>query len=191
MKAREDYSELEVHVDAFRHGEETGFRFFFKEFYPSLCFFANSLLKDQASAEDIVSSAFIKIWQKHDKFFEAKAIRAYLYQIVRHDCFKWHRQQAKATVLQKEVAYLSSTDSEKDHFANLVESELSRQLQQTIDVLPAECRKIFKLLYAEGKTVAQVASELQLSPSTVKTQKTRGLVILRKKMAHYLSLLFY
>jgi DNA-directed RNA polymerase specialized sigma24 family protein len=38
------------------------------------------------------------------------------------------------------------------------------------------------LLYIEGKSIKETAEELQVSASTVKTQKKRGLDALRKKI---------
>lgn len=44
----------------------------------------------------------------------------------------------------------------------------------------------FVMLYIEGKTVRETVNELRLALSTVKTQKARGLAILRKKIKPYL-----
>lgn len=175
---------------AFQRGEEKGFDFFYRELYPSLCFFANRITKDIFEAEDIVSHAFIKIWQRHSQFNNAKNIRAYLYQIVRNDCLKFLNQKSRLVEVQNEIRYLSAPELNNNCEADIIRAEFYGQLYKAIETLPTECRKIFKLLYIQGKTVKETSHELNLSVSTVKTQKARGLVVLRKKLITILLAFF-
>jgi len=92
----------------------------------------------------------------------------------------------KTTLLIKEEG------QEQDHFHYLFSAEISRQLQESLDLLPTECLRIFHLLYIEGESVKEVATELNLALSTVKTQKSRGLAVLKKRFAALsIALLFY
>ena len=83
--------------------------------------------------------------------------------------------------MNKEVVYLYASEHEKDHFTNIITVETTRLLLEGVDSLPTEWSKVFKLLYLEGKTIKEVAKELNLSLSTVKTQKARGLTAMRRK----------
>lgn len=168
---------------AFHSGEEKGFDFFYRELYPSLYFFANRITNDTFEAEDIVSHAFIKIWERHSQFDKAKNIRAYLYQIVRNDCLKSLSKKSKLVEVQNEVKYLAEPELNNNCEADIIRAEFYGQLYKAIDSLPSECRKIFKLLYIQGKTVKEISEELNLSVSTIKTQKGRGIAVLRKKVA--------
>lgn len=133
-------------------------------------------------SEEIASGAFIKIWQRHEQFADAVSIRKYLYRIVRNDALKHLRKEKRSTANTKEVIYLFANEHEKDCFNSLVTTELIHELHQAINSLPAECKKVFQLMYIEGKTIQETAKALQLSTSTVKTQKKRGIVALRKSL---------
>jgi len=170
------------YASAFQRGEEKAFTFFFKELYPSLCLYGFRFTKDKPVSEEIASQAFIKIWEKHHRFEEAHQIKVYLYRIVRNDSLKWLQTKKKEHRTQTEVSYLWKEDSERDHFDYLVKAEVMRQLHSAISELPSACRNIFELLYIQGKTVKEVSEQLNLSVSTVKTQKSRGLVALQKKL---------
>ena len=170
----------------FQRGEEEGFDFFFRQLFPSLCFFANRKLNNKEEAEDIVSTAFIKIWEKHTQFDDAKSIRAYLYQIVRNDCIKCYRKTARLITMQKEISYLTPVDVKDNAEGDIIKAEFYGELYRVINTLPPECRKIFTLLYLEGKTVRETAEELGIALSTVRTQKSRGLAAIRKKIRPYL-----
>jgi RNA polymerase sigma-70 factor (family 1) len=178
---------------AFHRGNEKGFDFFFRELFPSLCFFANRMLNDRCEAEDIASTAFIKIWKKHSIFNDAKNIQSYLYQIVRNDCLKFHHQQKRSTIITKEIKYLSIGDLENNYEADIIRAEFLREIYKAINTLPAQCRRIFKMLYIQGKSIKEISTELEISASTIRTQKSRGLAVLKQKVKFFplLFLIFF
>jgi RNA polymerase sigma-70 factor (family 1) len=167
---------------AFQRGEEKGFDFFFRELFPSLCFFSNRILNNRCEAEDIASAAFIKIWKRHSQFNDARNIRSYLYQIVRNDCLKFHQQQKRSAIITKEIRYLSIGDLENNYEADIIRAEFFGEIYKAINILPTECRRIFKMLYIQGKSVKEISNELAISTSTIRTQKARGLAVLKQKV---------
>ena len=173
------HSEFDA-VLAFRQGQERGFNHFFRKYYTSLCFFARKMLKEDNLAEDIASNAFIKIWDRHSQFQSEEHIKSYLYLIVRNDCLKQANKQARLFELKQYLAHQPSVDS--SHFDDIVHAETMRLLYETADQLPGQCKQLFKLYFVEGKGIQEIAEELQLSPSTVKTQKYRAVESLRKKI---------
>jgi RNA polymerase sigma-70 factor (ECF subfamily) len=95
--------------------------------------------------------------------------------------------------VQKEIMNLSATNlndnKEEDIIRDeedTIRAEFYAEIHNAIKTLPPECRKIFTMLYIEGKTVRETADELGLARSTIKTQKARGLAMLRKKIRPYL-----
>jgi len=164
----------------FQNGEEPGFTYFFCQLYPALVFYCFKITTDKEASEEIASNAFIKIWAKHKRFSDADSIKNYLYRIVRNDALKHLHKEKRKTERNKEVIYLYGNEQEKDHFDKLVKAETLRELLQAIKALPGECSKVFHLLYVEGKSIQEAAKEMNLSPSTIKTQKARGLAALRK-----------
>jgi RNA polymerase sigma-70 factor (ECF subfamily) len=176
---------------AFQKGNEQALRYFYLEFHPTLAFYSNRWVNNRLVAEEIASEAFMKIWKRHQQFTDAKAIRSYLYRIVKNDSFKWLKKTREEAAAYKAIANLES-GYQKDHFQFLVAAETSRQLRETISLLPPECERVFRLLYIEGKSVKETAETLSLSPSTVKTQKARGLATIRKRFAAILqSIILY
>jgi RNA polymerase sigma factor (sigma-70 family) len=99
---------------------------------------------------------------------------------VRNDALKHLRKEKQTTAYHKEVVYLYGSEQEKDCFHHLIRSETLREILSAIHSLPTECSKVFRMMYIEGKSIKETAEALQLSPSTVKTQKKRGIDALRK-----------
>jgi len=171
----------EQYANCFQQGAVQGFDYFFKTYYTALCFFATRITNNSEAAKDIASNAFIKTWAKHAQLNTAAGIKAYLYQVVRNDCYKWLQQQQKTIALQKELSVHSPAASQS-HLHHIIAAEVLSELHAHMQHLPEACKKIFTKLYVEGKTVAETAAELNLHVSTVKTQKERGMVFLKKRL---------
>ncbi|HTD93126.1 MAG TPA: sigma-70 family RNA polymerase sigma factor, partial [Chitinophagaceae bacterium] len=77
---------------------------------------------------------------------------------------------------------LFPNSTEEDGYKKLVSAELTRLLHAALKEISPGSGRILKLHYLEGKTLTEIAGELHISTSTVKTQKQRGLKALHKKL---------
>jgi RNA polymerase sigma-70 factor (ECF subfamily) len=186
--ANSNYQNARQFLTAFGNGEERGFDYFFKTYYKVLCFFANRYLLDLQAAEDIVSDAYIRVWEKRETIQSSQGLKNYLYKTVHNACIRWLEQKRAAGARQLTIE--GGQEAERNVLDNMIRAEVMNEVYKTIDLLPTECRKIFTKLYLEGKTVKEIAEELSLSVSTVKTQKARALDLLRQKLSP-LSLLAF
>ena len=64
---------------------------------------------------------------------------------------------------------------------DLQEEEIRRLLYREIDGLPEKMREIF-LMYMDGRKNEEIASILQISVETVKTQKKRAVKQIKSKL---------
>lgn len=155
---------------------------FFRQYYPALCFFANRITGNAEAGKDIASWAFVKTWAKQGQLPTEGQLKAYLYQVARNDCYKWLQQHKKQTALLQELSCVN-IPSEQSHLHAMIHAEVLSQLHSAINTLPPARREVFTRLYIEGKSVSETAIELHLSPSTIKTQKARGIAALKSRLA--------
>ncbi|HLP39736.1 RNA polymerase sigma factor [Lacibacter sp.] len=160
---------------------QTNLTMVFKENHKSLCFFANRYVKDSNAALDIIEESFLKLWAKREQFGSEAGLRSYLYKTVYNGCLRWlENEKRKAHNLE---TYRIITDSpEQTCFENMVRAETLRQLHTAIEQLPGQCRTIVQKLYVDGKSVSEIATEMNLATSTVKNQKARGIKLLKLKL---------
>src|SRR4051812_23274512 len=59
---------------------------YFRQYYASLCFYADRIIKDSEAAEDIVEEIFVKIWNKPRPFESEQHLKAFLYRSVKNAC---------------------------------------------------------------------------------------------------------
>lgn len=180
--------EVQVYMLAFQQGEEKGFTYFFNLLYPSLVYYAFRILKDRQAAEDVVEDAFIKIWERHSTFTNSQAIKPWLYTVARNMCLDRLRKEKSSRRYKEAMSFQGKNSFQESSLNDIIHAEIINEIHSTINSLPTECRKIFQMIYIQGKTVREIADELQLSISTIKNQKARGLSILRKKFPNLVML---
>jgi RNA polymerase sigma factor (sigma-70 family) len=175
--------------DLFQKGDETALKFFFLEFHSVLALFANKWVNDRSIAEEIASEAFVRIWKFHHKLNNYYKIRAYLYKtVLRISQRVVEQERNRAKLYQVSESQIDSTPSP---FDQMVRSETYRIIHKYLADLPNGSRRVLTMHYLEGKTTGEIASELNLSPSTIKTQKAQGLQALRKKIVPPSLILFF
>jgi RNA polymerase sigma-70 factor (family 1) len=170
------------YIHLFRQGEESAFRHFFELFYDRLCYFAEGLLPDvqKEHALDIVQDAFVKLWERRQGFDNVSAIKAFLYLTVRNASLNIYKHDK---VVAKHRMFLTMLDiKEQDVTFRLLEAEIFDRLDKAFRQLPEGCREVLYLTYYKGMKNEEISQELEISVHTVKSQKVRGLKLLRKSL---------
>ncbi|MBN8674340.1 MAG: RNA polymerase sigma-70 factor [Chitinophagales bacterium] len=161
-------------ADSFQQGEEAAFDCLFREYFPSLAYFANRIVSNPATAEDLVQDCFVQLWQRRDRLSHVKAIKSYLYTSVRNKCLKFLEQQ-------KRQATFNEPDKADPGIEDVViAAETARELYQFIETLSPALQQVIRLYYLEGKSNREIAQQLQIEPDTVTRQRLRAIMALRK-----------
>ncbi|WP_075591588.1 RNA polymerase sigma-70 factor [Labilibacter marinus] len=159
-----------------KQGDESAFEELFRLHYVSLTAFANSFMHDLDIAESIVQNVFVKLWEKRSKY-EINSLKSYLMIAVRNSC---HNELKR---LQHERSYKKTITSE-DVIAevNYSDSGVMERISETINQLPEQRKRIFKLNRLEGLKYREIAERLNISPKTVEVQMGKALKFLRENL---------
>jgi len=177
-------------VDALRQGDEQVFETIFRTYYERLCNYANTILNDMDEAEEMVQSAFLTVWEKHDTLEIHTSVKSYLYRAVHNSClnrvkhFKVRKTYGDSVKNQTELLH---DDASQD----LIGSELDAIVANAIDSLPDQCKLVFKLSRFENLTYAEIAEQLGISVKTVENHMVKALKVLREKLKDYLPVLIW
>lgn len=170
----------------FQQGDEQALSYFYHALYPALVHYSHQLTSNRSAAEDIVSEAFVKTWRHHHKLNSYAGIKAYLYRVVHRDSVHVLQEEQKQAAGLRHFAAPTDTDTP---FDKMVRSEVYGMIHAALKELSPARRKVVIMHYLEGKTTGEISRELNLHPSTVKTQKTEALKTLRKLFVKPLVLL--
>lgn len=131
------------------------------------------LTKDWQYSEDIVQQAIIKTYDRipWDKF-------THFITYLRNTVHNMSINHTKVWYVRKKKRWPDIDFPEQPTFE---EDVRARVLKIFIDELPDCCRQIMVLLFFHEMDLKHVANYLHLNISTVKTQKARGLELLRAK----------
>ncbi|QDH79844.1 RNA polymerase sigma-70 factor [Echinicola soli] len=160
----------------------------FKKYYARLCAYAHSFLKDPQDAEDIVQDAFRVYLEKSSVVCDDQyAVKSFLYTAVKNACLNKFRNKK---IQEEHKKYLKgNTITSPLGLENIIHAEVMGKLHEAINTLPHGCKMVIRLGYLEGLKNNQVAEVLNVSVNTVKTQKKRGLMLLKQKMGNQAILL--
>ncbi|WP_411273350.1 RNA polymerase sigma-70 factor [Daejeonella sp.] len=150
----------------------------FKTYYPRLCHFSFQIVRDKVSAEDLVQEAFIKYWGHREEISTHDiAVKNFLYSTVRNASLNLirHHKVVSQYLEQQNPAPIE----EFNIIHSMIRSEVLAEIHKALEILPESCQRISRMGYLEGMKNSEIAQKLGLSINTVKTQKQRGLQLLR------------
>ena len=154
-----------------------------RSYFPVLCSYAEQFVADSALAQDIVQEAFISYWQHAGKFESFGKIKAFLYTITRNGAISQLRKRRRdRNKLSGAIPVLSTAVPAAD--STIVQSEYLAKINLAVQQLPVKMQEVFRLSFEEGLSVDEISRQLGITPKTVRNQKYKSLVLLRKRFGH-------
>ena len=133
----------------------------------------NSLLRDQAKAEDAMQEIFIKVLLNLSKFNKKAKFSTWLYSITYNYCIDSIRKGKKRkSVSVDDVAELEEVpDTIEDK--RLLETNIVR-LKAVLDKIPTEDKAILLMKYQDDMSIKDIGTALSKSESAVKMKIKRA-----------------
>lgn len=175
-------------IKSFNTGDPMAFKVIFDHYYKMLCSFTYNYIRTPYAVDDIVQDLFVHLWNKRKNFDSIEKINSFLYVSARNACLNYLKhEQMKAKKLKEMVAQTDDVVF-NDH---IIRAEFDRMLNQWLNALPEECRKIVNMAIS-GMKNDEIAKVLNISVNTVKNQKVKGFKILKELYKNeHLTILFY
>ncbi|GGZ33033.1 DNA-directed RNA polymerase sigma-70 factor [Echinicola pacifica] len=153
----------------------------FYAYHKKLVYFSVQLQGDQELAEDLVQDVFIHMAEHSELLKKGEDhMRNYLYRAVKNKSLNAMRDLASNA--EKTFHLPDRSSEEQSIIHHMIRTEVMATLYEALESLPEGCRTIASLSYLDGKSNQEVADQLGISINTVKTQKQRGLKLLRLKL---------
>ena len=146
---------------------------------------AVSIVRNQALAEDLSQTVFVKVWQALPKFDGRASISTWLYTITRNTCLTAVRSERRLVPLEH-FGEVADDDGDPSVFGTtMADQEVANQASAEYDVaklldqLPEHYRRVVVLFYLEDRSCEEVGELLSMPTGTVKALLHRG----RKRLA--------
>jgi RNA polymerase sigma-70 factor (ECF subfamily) len=171
----------EVLIGRIAGGDRLAMQVLFARHHVRVFRFVVRLVKNESTAEDLISDVFLDVWRQAGRFEGRSAVSTWLLSIARFKALSALRRRPE-DALDDEVAGAIEDPSDDPEIA-LEKKDKSALIRKCLAGLSAEHREVVDLVYYHEKSVEEVAEIVGIPENTVKTR----MFYARKKLAELLK----
>lgn len=147
----------------------------YNKFAPKMLGVCRQYTKDVPQAEDLMITAFMKVFTNLEKFEHNGSFEGWIRRIMVNECISWLRVQKKTNYLEDEF-FVESTENPIETIFEV------NDIQHLIDQLPDGYKMVFNLYAIEGFKHQEIAKMLNISEGTSKSQLSHARSFLQKQI---------
>ena len=169
---QEEQKVIEMAVENNRHAQHE----IYTKFSPKMLSVCRQYIKDLHQAEDIMITAFMKVFTNLKNFEHKGSFEGWIRRIMVNECISFLR-------VQKKVKFIDDENYFEESFNN-IESQFSvDEIQFLIDNLPDGYRMVFNLYAIEGYKHQEIATMLGINEGTSKSQLSHARKMLQNNVS--------
>lgn len=165
-----------------KEGDKEAFALLFEKYYTLLCLVCKGYTHNISDSREIIQSLFINLWEHRTDLNISVSLKAYLLRAVRFNSIRFIEKDRKIGIRLDSFPEKGSDEEFNDHIEY---AELQDKIIETIDTLPDQCQKVFKMSRFEQLKYADIAQKLEISVKTVESHISKALQILQEKLNAY------
>jgi RNA polymerase sigma-70 factor (family 1) len=163
-------------------GNQKVFRSIVYKYSDPLLIFSIGIVGKREIAEEIVSDAFVALWNQRHKVNEILDLKSYLYILVRNGSISYLRKSTNKKEISiddlPEFYTLSLTGPETDE---ITEDTLD-QINKAIDQLSPKCKMVFTMAKVQGLKYKEISELLDISVKTINNHIANALVSISQSL---------
>jgi len=171
----------DVLIGRIANGDRLAMQVLFARHHVRVFRFVLRLVRQQATAEDLISEVFLDVWRQAGRFEGRSAVSTWLLAIARFKALSALRRKPEQELDEETAEAIEDTSDTPD--VTLAKKETGEVIKQCLTLLTAEHREIIDLVYYHEKSVEEVAEIVGIPEATVKTR----MFYARKKLAELLK----
>jgi RNA polymerase sigma-70 factor, ECF subfamily len=169
---QEEKELIQLAVDNNRHAQQK----IYSKFSGKMLSVCRQYIKDLHQAEDIMITAFMKVFTSLKNFEHKGSFEGWIRRIMVNECISYIR-------VQKQVKFIEDENYAEESFNN-IESQFSvEDIQFLIDNLPDGYKMVFNLYAIEGYKHQEIAQMLGINEGTSKSQLSHARKMLQTQIA--------
>jgi RNA polymerase sigma-70 factor (ECF subfamily) len=165
-------------LDRLRRGEEPAMASLYDRYSRMVYAVALRVLRDAASAEDVLQEVFLGVWRHPERFVATRGnLGGWLAVVARNrsiDMLRRKRPSEQLEEIQLASPYNLAAESERNRLMERTRAIIMR--------LPPEQRKTLEMAFFDGLTHSEIAEMTGDPLGTVKTRIRGALITLRKEL---------
>lgn len=159
-------------------GNQHAFRQIFDLYRKGLFSTAIKITKSQLSSEEIVQEVFISLWVSREQLVKVDSPGSYLFKILFNKISTYLKKDAnRERIVKNAMRYYESSVNAIEEVVDANESK--RRINEVVEKLPPQQKAVYKLSRIEGLKIDEIATQLKISPHTVKSHLSKALEAIR------------
>jgi RNA polymerase sigma-70 factor (ECF subfamily) len=130
--------------------------------------FVLRLVRNEATAEDLISEVFLDVWRQANRFEGRAAVTTWLLSIARFKALSATRRRPDEELDEAQAEAIVDEGDDPEIVAQ--KKDKSDAIKQCLTALSAEHREVIDLVYYHEKSVEEVAAIVGIPEATVKTR---------------------
>jgi RNA polymerase sigma-70 factor (ECF subfamily) len=149
-------------ITALHEGAPSAYNAIYNHFVDPVRYFVGQIVNDQQAAEDITVEAFTRAFHRRNDFASVEKLK--------------HRDK----VLTEIAGFM---DNEEENIeAAYIRAEAARAVREAIEHVAGQAGQVVRMLFADGKSLSEVAAELGIAYNTVQNHRAKGLQMIRQHL---------
>lgn len=171
----------EILIGRIANGDRLAMQVLYARHHVKVFRFVLRLVRNEATAEDLISEVFLDVWRQAGKFEGRSAATTWILAIARFKALSALRKRPEQELDEEAAAAIP--DHSDDPETATAKKDKSEALRRCLQGLSAEHREIVDLVYYHEKSVEEVAAIVGIPEATVKTR----MFYARKKLSELLK----
>lgn len=154
------------------------------DFRNDLHTYISARISDQSIVEDILQDVFLKVYTSIDSLKDKTKIKNWIFKIARNIIIDYYKKRKLRTydIESNHHEYNEALPGNNEPFIETPSILIASGLRSMIKTLPEKYAQALILVELEGKSQTELAKELGISISGVKSRVQRGRRLLRESL---------
>lgn len=140
------------------------------------------MLSNRTVADDLLQEVFLRAWKSREQFQGTGSVRGYLLRIADRLVYDLARKKDhEKNISDEHWGQIEPVSTEASPVTQTMQAETCLQIQELLQVVPPEKRRIILLRYYGQHTFSEIAEIIDSPLNTVLSHFRRGLLLLKEK----------
>lgn len=170
------------YVRQLKKGDMKAFEEIYDFYKNALYYFAITLVKNTADAEEVVQETFLKVLNNVQTLQSNNLFHAWIYKITYNTSMTMYQKNARFYQYEGEISAENIIDSKEGPADMLAKKEITKVVRNEIEKLPDIFIQVAMLKYFDNFTTKEIAGILEIPEGTVKTRLNKVRSILKPQL---------
>ncbi len=161
-----------VLVKLFKAGIPDAFNEIFSQYYKAIYDYINRIIKDATLADDLTQETLIKVLGGLMEVDEKRSLSPWIFRIAHNTCMDFFRKNRVSYELMEDIGYSDLEGSSPEHI--LLNREKQLKVREALSMIGQKYRIVLLLRAWQDLSYKEIAAQLKMNESTVKTMIHRG-----------------